>query len=148
MDILCRRSFNRVFNIKIEMDAKQLYDYLAANYENHYFGSYEELNLILDNAEFPCVVVVPVSKTVLFQADQFKITERVDVAVLNKMELEEEMIVIYEEMQTLEKNLLNAIYPLSDKIKNIVCLSELNKFDANVLFSAFSLDVQHDSICN
>ena len=121
---------------------------MASKYENHYFGSYEELNIILDNADFPCVVVVPVSKTVLFQTDQFKVTETVVVAALDKMEVDNEMIVIYEEMQKLEKSLLSAIYPFSDKIKNIICLSELNKFDANVLFSAFSLDIQHDSICN
>lgn len=130
------------------MDAKQLYDFLAKKYDNHYFGSYEELNLILDNATFPCLVVVPISKTVVFQTDKFKITETVVVASLNKMEIDNETATIYKEMQKLEKALLKELYPLADKIKSIICLSELNRFDANVLFSAFSLDIQNNPICN
>jgi hypothetical protein len=39
------------------MTAKDLYTALSAKYVNHYFGSYEELNVILDGACFPCVVV-------------------------------------------------------------------------------------------
>lgn len=128
------------------MNAKDLYTSLSATYPNHYFGSYEELNLILDNADFPCLVVIPVSKQVSFIADRFKLVETVVVASLERMELDFETTEAYDSILSMERALFNGLYPLQSKIKSMQVLSELNKFDQNVLFAALSLELINDSV--
>ena len=130
------------------MNAKQLYLKLSETYPNHYFGSYEELNVILDNAQMPCIVVIPVSKTVNFIADRFKIVETVVIASLDLMELDFSTDAAYVSIKSLENQLLSDIFPFSDKIKSVQVLSELNKFDANVLFAALALEIINDPVCN
>jgi len=129
------------------MDAKQLFTLLKVTYTNCYFGSYEELNIILDSATFPCAVVVPVSKRVQYIADRFKVVETVVIASLSKMELDYETSAIYDTVKSLEKKLLKAVYSKTSQIQSIQCLSELNKFDANVAFACYSLEIVNDPIC-
>lgn len=129
------------------MDAKQLFTLLQSSYTNCYFGSYEELNVILDNATFPCAVVVPVSKQVQYIADRFRVVETVVVASLTKMELDFQTSAIYDVIKTSEQKLLKAVYSKVSQIKSIQCLSELDKFDANVAFACFSLEIVNDPIC-
>lgn len=130
------------------MDANQLYEKLSENWVNHYFGSYEELNVILDNAQYPCLLVIPVSKRLSFIADRYKVVDTVVVALASIMDVDYNTLNIYKYTSVLEKLLLRAIYPLEKNIANYQCLSELNKFDANVVFAAFSMDLVNDPICN
>ena len=130
------------------MNAKELYTALSAKYVNHYFASYEELNVILDNATYPCMVVVPVSKSITFVADRFKIVETVVVASLSKMDLDFSTESIYDTVKGLETSLLSNIYPFSRDITSYQNLSELNKFDANVAFAAFSIDIVNSPVCS
>lgn len=123
------------------MNAKELYLKLSETYVNNYFGSYEELNMILDNADYPCLVVIPVLKRISFVTDRFRIVETVVIASLDKMEIDLTMDEIYDSIKVLEENLLKELYPFEKNIQNYQVLSELNKFDANVLFAAFSLDL-------
>jgi hypothetical protein len=46
----------------------------------------------------------------------------------------------------MERALFNGLYPLQSKIKSMQVLSELNKFDQNVLFAALSLELINDSV--
>ena len=130
------------------MNAKELFTALSAKYANHYFGSYEELNILLDSATYPCVVVIPVSKKITFIADRFKIVETVVVASLAIMELDFTTSAAYDSIKTLEYALLAYLYPYSREIQSVQVLSELNKFDANVLFSAFAIDLVNTPVCN
>ena len=129
------------------MNAKQLYTYLSTKYNNHYFGSYEELNIILDNATLPCIVVIPVLKQVSFIANRFKIVESVVVASLAKMDLDFSTSAIYDVVNTLENSLLANLYPYEHEILSYQSISELNKFDAGVVFAAFSIDIVNNPIC-
>jgi hypothetical protein len=128
------------------MTAKDLYTALSAKYVNHYFGSYEELNLILDGAEFPCVVVIPISKQVSFIADRFKVVETVVIASLDQMELDFETEQIYDEVLIKERELLANIFDFMPKIRSVQNLSELNKFDQNVIFAAMSIELVNDHV--
>jgi hypothetical protein len=128
------------------MTAKDLYTALSAKYANHYFGSYEELNVILDSACFPCVVVIPISKQVSFIADRFKVVETVVIASLDQMELDFETEKIYDEVLIKERELLANIFDFMPKIRSIQNLSELNKFDQNVIFAAMSIELVNDHV--
>lgn len=130
------------------MNAKEVYNLLATKYANHYFGSYEELNVILDSAAYPCVVVVPVSKQISFVADRFKIVETVVVASLSLMELDFSTSAIYDTVKSLEVDLMQKIYPFQKQIVSYQVLSELNKFDANVAFAAFAIDIVNNPVCS
>lgn len=130
------------------MNAKEIYTFLSTKYTNHYFGSYEELNVILDSAAYPCVVVIPVSKQVSFKADRYKIVETVVVASLAQMDLDFSTSAIYDSVKTLETALLKNLFTFSNTIENYQVLSELNKFDANVAFAAFAIDVVNNPICS
>ena len=130
------------------MNAKEIYNYLATKYDNHYFGSYEELNVILDSAAYPCVVVIPVSKQISFVADRFRIVETVVVASLSLMELDFSTSAIYDTVKTMEYDLMSKIYPFQKDILNYQVLSELNKFDANVAFAAFAIDIVNKPVCS
>jgi len=130
------------------MNAKEIYNYLATKYANHYFGSYEELNIMLDSAAYPCVVVIPVSKQITFVADRFRIVETVVVASLSLMELDFSTEAIYDTVKSLEVDLMSKIYPFTNNILNYQVLSELNKFDANVAFAAFAIDIVNKPVCS
>ena len=130
------------------MNAKEIYNYLATKYDNHYFGSYEELNVILDSAAYPCVVVIPVSKQISFVADRFRIVETVVVASLSLMELDFSTSAIYDTVKIMEYDLMSKIYPFQKDILNYQVLSELNKFDANVAFAAFAIDIVNKPVCS
>lgn len=130
------------------MNAKEIYNYLATKYTNHYFGSYEELNVLLDSAAYPCVVVIPVSKQITFVADRFRIVETVVVASLSLMELDFSTSAIYDTVKGLEVDLMSKIYPFTNNILSYQVLSELNKFDANVAFAAFAIDVVNKPVCS
>lgn len=129
------------------MNAKEVYNLLSTKYANHYFGSYEELNVILDSASYPCVVVVPVSKQISFVADRFKIVETVVIASLSLMELDFSTSAIYDTVKSLEVDLMKKIYPFQKQILSYQVLSELNKFDANVAFAAFAIDIVNNPVC-
>jgi len=129
------------------MTAKELYTEIAKTYTNSYFASYEELNLTLDTATYPCAVIVPISKQVQFVSDRFKTIETVVVASLDVMPLDFETATAYDDILKLENELLGTVYPFMDYIRNIQVLSELNKFDSNVLFAAFSFELMHNSVC-
>jgi hypothetical protein len=128
------------------MTAKDLYTALSAKYLNHYFGGYEELNVILDSACFPCVVVIPISKQVSFIADRFKVVETVVIASLDQMELDFETEQIYDEVLIKERELLANIFDFMPKIRSVQNLSELNKFDQNVIFAAMSIELVNDHV--
>jgi len=130
------------------MNAKEVYNLLATKYDNHYFGSYEELNIILDSATYPCIVVIPVSKQISFVADRFRVVETIVVASLSIMELDFSTSAIYDTVKSMEVDLMKKIYPFQNQIKSYQVLSELNKFDANVAFAAFALDIVNDPICS
>ena len=126
------------------MNAKDLYTAMSVNYPNHYFGSYEELNLILDNADFPCLVVIPISKQLSFIADRFKVIETVVMASLDRSELDIDTCEVYDSVLLLERGLMDGLFDLMPKIRSIQNLSELNKFDQNVLFAAYSIELIND----
>ena len=136
------------------MNAKELYNYLATKYTNHFFASYEELNAepsMLDSipaANYPCVVVIPVSKQISFVADRFRIVETVVVASLSLMELDFSTEAIYDTVKSLEVDLMSKIYPIQKNILSYQVLSELNKFDANVAFAAFAIDIVNKPVCS
>ena len=130
------------------MNAKEIYDYLSTKYINHYFGSYEELNVILDSATYPCVVIIPVSKQISFVADRFKIVETVVIASLSLMELDFSTSEIYDTVKSMEVDLMSKIYPFQKDILSYQVLSELNKFDANVAFAAFAIDIVNKPVCS
>lgn len=126
------------------MTAKDLYTSMSVLYENHYFGSYEELNLILDNAAFPCLVVIPISKQLSFIADRFKVVETVVVASLDRSELDIDTCEVYDSVLLLERGLMDGLFDFMPKVRSIQNLSELNKFDQNVLFAAYSIELIND----
>jgi hypothetical protein len=128
------------------MTAKDLYTALSAKYLNHYFGGYEELNVILDSACFPCVVVIPISKQVSFIADRFKVVETVVIASLDQMELDFETEQIYDEVLIKERELLANIFDFMPKVRSVQNFSELNKFDQNVIFAAISIELINDHV--
>ena len=133
------------------MNAKEIYNYLAAKYENHYFGSYEELNILLDSipaTDYPCVVVIPVSKQITFVTDRFRIVETVVVASLSLIELDFSTEAIYDTVKSLEVDLMSKLYPIQKDILSYQVLSELNKFDANVAFAAFAIDIVNKPVCS
>ena len=133
------------------MNAKELYTYLGTKYAHSYFGSYEELNVLLDSipaTNYPCVVVIPVSKQITFVADRFRIVETVVVASLSLMELDFSTEAIYDTVKSLEVDLMSKLYPIQKNILSYQVLSELNKFDANVAFSAFAIDIVNKPVCS
>ena len=133
------------------MNAKELYTYLSTKYAHSYFGSYEELNVLLDSipaANYPCVVVIPVSKQITFVADRFRIVETVVVASLSLMEFDFSTEAIYDTVKSLEVDLMSKIYPIQKNILSYQVLSELNKFDANVAFAAFAIDIVNKPVCS
>ena len=133
------------------MNAKELYTYLGTKYTHSYFGSYEELNVLLDSipaTSYPCVVVIPVSKQITFVADRFRIVETVVVASLSLMELDFSTEAIYDTVKSLEVDLMSKLYPIQKNILSYQVLSELNKFDANVAFAAFAIDIVNKPVCS
>ena len=133
------------------MNAKELYTYLSTKYAHGYFGSYEELNVLLDSipaTNYPCVVVIPVSKQISFVADRFRIVETVVVASLSLMELDFSTEAIYDTVKSLEVDLMSKLYPIQKNILSYQVLSELNKFDANVAFAAFAIDIVNKPVCS
>ena len=133
------------------MNAKELYTYLGTKYTHGYFGSYEELNVLLDSipaTSYPCVVVIPVSKQITFVADRFRIVETVVVASLSLMELDFSTEAIYDTVKSLEVDLMSKLYPIQKNILSYQVLSELNKFDANVAFAAFAIDIVNKPVCS
>ena len=133
------------------MNAKELYTYIGTKYANSHFGSYEELNILLDSipaTDYPCVVVIPVSKQITFVADRFRIVETVVVASLSLMELDFSTEAIYDTVKSLEVDLMSKLYPIQKDILSYQVLSELNKFDANVAFAAFAIDIVNNPVCS
>ena len=45
-------------------------------------------------------------------------------------------------------DLMSKLYPIQKNILSYQVLSELNKFDANVAFSAFAIDIVNKPVCS
>jgi len=129
------------------MNAKELFDAINSNYDESYFGSYEELDDILNNASFPCLVVIPISKQVQFIADRFKTIETVVIASLDEMELDTSTSDVYDSISKMEGELLEYLYPFTNQILSYQSISELNKFNSNLTFAAFSIELINDPKC-
>lgn len=122
------------------MNANDLYLSLKDKFKTVYFGSHDELNLILDNPRLPCVLVVPLfSAQMAYRNDEFTSSETVLLAYMQEMYIDAETIDIYNMNYEGTKLLLQAIHDSMNDISSIRPVPELNKYDSGLLMSAIEL---------
>lgn len=131
------------------MRATEIKTALENYFDNVYFGTLEELSSILDSAQYPCACVIPQQKTVEFKktANCFIEKEGVIIAYLSTMDFQADTESIYDEVKNNELEIYKVMNPYINLITNIQCISEINKFDSNVIFSAFSFDLENEINC-
>ena len=111
---------------------------------NVIFANYEELNIELDNADYPCLAIVPISKSVQYIADEFRKPESIVIAYVDKIdEFDSKTSDLYNLIEEKESEILTLLYPYMDKITNLQVISEINKFDAHVLFAGIAFDLDN-----
>ena len=131
------------------MNAKQLYDKLSLIHANHYFKSYEEFEVDCNNAEYPCILVIPMpTKKIDMKADRFNMVEAIVVMYLQKMEVDFKTIDEYDIILESENIVLSGIFPFIDQIKAIENISELCKFSDVLSAGAFAIEMKNNPICN
>lgn len=114
---------------------------LREKFDTVHFATEEELSVILDSSDFPCVAVVPKSRTLVFRADQFQISENVEVVYLQKVEFDSYSEDIYNDFAEKEKAILSVLYPFADHISNYEITQGINKYDANVFYIGVRFDL-------
>lgn len=132
------------------MNALRLYEQLKAAKKNSYFATYEELNVVLDSADFPCFVVVPISKQISFvkSAARFRIIDSCVVAMLDKQYPDDETVEIYQRVDSMRSDVLDILASQMDDVQSMTSLDEFNKFDAGVIFAAIGIDfVDYKKTC-
>ena len=135
------------------MTAKDLYNALCLvinpdDIPETYFATYEELNQVITGAQYPCLVCVPIGKTQAFTVQGITNVEQAVFALLDEMPLDFKTEDIYDSVSALEHTLEDLIYPYASNITALQNISELCKFDENLMFAGMAVTLTDKrSIC-
>jgi len=130
------------------MNAKDIYNYLATKYTNHYFHTAEEFEVEINNMKYPCILVMPIiTKQINIKADRFKLTETSVILYLDKMDIDFSTSAVYDLVSTAEKDIMSKLSIYIDRIERVENVSELCKFSDNLYTAGLAIDFFNNPVC-